>query len=722
MPTEWRTLVVANPQGISFIPDRNAGVWKPVSLYMAGAVKTWNAYVATDLPLPATNPATLTIYAEVTNGSSQPISGHLDGTISRSGKPTIHVSQLVTLRAGETREVSFTSGQFPQLIVQNPDLWWPYTLGRPDLYDLHLKFTAIGRVSDSKSIRFGIRKVTQYRDQDEQFPDVGKGGNFYLQVNGRNFLVRGAVYTPDLLYRYDPEREVAELKYVVDMGLNMLRWESKISSEHMIELADEAGVPVMAGWMCCNQWEKWDQWNAEDRRIAQESLRSQSLMLRSHAAVFLWANGSDGYAPKSVRDQYHQILQELHWQNATVDTVSSSFAKDADGNRIWNGIHMQGPYSWRPPSYWFCGRYAAARGSCAEQGDNENVPPFESLEKFIPAGELWPINEYWFFHAGSNNGNNELLNTRRAVDRRYGASKTAEEFARKAQLGVYEDTRAQFEDFAANGWANHKMTLYWMLNSPWPSFFGHLYDYYLKPGGAYYGAKKGLQPVSVVFDYYATGDHSRAKVRVVDQSLTERRDLTVRTRVYDLLGHVRYDETKGNISVDAQGVALAMTLPQFHGLTSTYFVRCELFDSSRTKLVDNVYWQSTTVDDLGSPSNDSAFELKQASWANFTALNTMPKVQLQINGRLKKSMNGDHVMVAIHNPSRNVAFFERIEITKGDDGDEVLPILYSDNYVTIFPGETARITSTFDRKELGARRPWLKLEGYNTSKELSLIR
>jgi len=145
----------------------------------------------------------------------------------------------------------------------------------------------MNRTSDLES-----RTITQHRDDDEQFPEVGKGGNFYLQVNGRNFLVRGAVYTPDLLYRYDPARETTVLRYVKNLGLNMLRWESKIASEHIVEEADEEGIPLLLGWMCCNQWEKWDQWSAEDHKVAGESLRSQILMLRGHASVFLWRTGA----------------------------------------------------------------------------------------------------------------------------------------------------------------------------------------------------------------------------------------------------------------------------------------------------------------------------------------------------------------------------------------------------------------------------------------------
>jgi exo-1,4-beta-D-glucosaminidase len=719
----WKYLGYHGPRkpgshGISFVADRNAGVWKPVYLHSTGALLLVHPVVDSTLPLPRTDSATLTVYADLTNSSASSVQGVVTAEMSRPGKPAIQAKQSVTLAAGETREITFDAARFPQLHFLHPDLWWPYTIGKPNLYRLQMRATVAGALSDSASLRFGIRTITQLRDTDEQFPSVGKGGNFYLQVNGRNYLIRGADYTPDLLYKYDPEREAAQLSYVKDLGLNFLRWESKISSEHMVELADEEGIPLMFGWMCCNQWEKWDQWSDEDRRVAAESLRSQIQMLRSHAAVFLWANGSDGLPPPPIREEYHRILTGLHWQNAVVDTVSS-FAKDANGQPEWNGIHMQGPYSWRPPSYWFSGQYAAARGSCAEQGDNEHIPPYESLRKFIPPDKLWPMNDTWYFHAGSNEGNNTLTNIQRAIDRRYGPSGDAEEFAWKAQLAHYENTRAQFEDFAANGWANHKMTMYWMLNSQWPSFFGHIYDYYLKPGGAYYGAKKGLRPLSVVFDYYATGDHSRAFVKVVNQTPHPRAGLSVRTRIYDIEGHLRYDRQARALTVDAGGVAQAMVLPRLTNITPTYFVRCELLDGAGTPLVDNVYWQSTTLDDLGPASNDRAFDLQQASWANFTALRSMPSVPLQVTGTVHASGSDSLVSFSLHNPTRNIAFFERVEVTNGKDGLEVLPITYDDNYVTVFPGETVVVHGRFRTSELATSRAWWRLRGENTSKQIA---
>jgi exo-1,4-beta-D-glucosaminidase len=699
-----------NPgQGVSFVPDRNAGVWKPVYLRSTGAVSLLHPFVDSKL-LPGNSTARLTVFATVRNLSAAPVSGNLRTTVSRKGKSTIVLTQPVTLSPGEEREIRFDPERYADLVLPHPDLWWPYTLGTPALYDLDLRFTAAGRLSDTAHARFGVRSITKLRDKDEEFPEIGKGGSFYLQVNGRDFRVRGADYTPDLLFRYDPEREAQILAYVKDLGINMLRWESKISSEHIVELADELGIPVMFGWMCCNQWEKWDQWSEEDHRVAALSLRSQIRMLRHHAAVFVWANASDGRPPEPLRLEYHRILSELHWPNAVVDTVSS-FARGPDGNPLWDGIHMEGPYSWRPPTYWFGAQLPASRGACAEQGDNEHIPTLESLKKFIPADKLWPINDTWLMHAGAWEGNASLSNTKLALLRRYGPSDTVEDFVRKAQLAHYENTRAQFEAYAAGPWANHKMTLYWMLNSHWPSFYGNIIDYYLSPGGLYYGAKKGLRPLSVVFDSYATGDHSQARIIVFNQTPNDVKGLRVRVRVYDLDGTLRNDRSTDAIAVPFNRATQVMVLPRFPQSSPVFFVRCQLFDREGKLVIDNTYWQSQHDDVLGPRSNDGAMSMKQEAWADMTALNTMPRAAVRVSARRTQIDGTPHVAIRAQNPTRHIAFFERATVSAARDGDEILPIQYDDNYVTIFPGETIEIQAMLPA---GAKPGWIKLDGYNT--------
>jgi exo-1,4-beta-D-glucosaminidase len=689
---------------IPFVPDRNAGVWKRVYLSSTDAVTIRHPYVATDLPLPATSPASLTVYCDVSNHSSRPVSGTLSGEITRPGKPAIRFQKSVSLYRAEVREVVITPADFSGLAVINPDLWWPYLWGQPNLYHLQLDFTVDGKPSDSQSINFGIRKITQQHDADKAFPDLGNVGNFYLQINGRDYLIRGGVYSPDLLFRSDPERDRTIMQYVKDLGLNLLRWELKIADDSMIERADREGMPVMLGWMCCAQWEHWDLWSAEDHWVARASLRARIRELRSHPSVVIWANGSDGLPPDPVLSDYHQILRESHWQNAVVDTVSHV-------NRSSSGIHMAGPYVWRPPYYWFSEKYGPARGSSAEEGDNETIPPLESLKKFIPADKLWPINEYWFFHSGANEGNNTLESIQRVLNHRYGPSSNTAEFSKKAQLAHYEDVRAQYETYATH-WDNRKMTVHWMMNNPWPSLFGHLFDYYFKQGGGYFGAKKALRPLTVVWDYYATGDRSSAKVYVVNQT-SEPRELKVSLAFYNLDGTRKFFKEVNAFRIRAQTSAEAATVGRIPGLDSTYFVRCELRDENDNLLIDNVYWASATDDDLGDPSKDEQFKTDLARWADMSALNTMPTGNVDVSSNLAWNEEKGVATITLANNSEHVAFFLRAEVTKGINGEELLPISYDDNYVTVFPHEKRTIAASFSRSLLRGQPLNLRVEGYN---------
>ncbi len=695
----------------SFPPDRNAGVWKRVYLSSTGPVAIRNPYVVTDLPLPAIAPASLTVYCDLSNHIATPVSGTLSGEISRPGKATIQFEQPVFLVPNETKEISFSPDRFPILLVRDPDLWWPYRWGKPNLYHLRLQFKVNEEVSDSEDIDFGIRKITQHRDSDTSFPEIGSGGNFYLQVNGRDYLIRGAVYTPDLLFNNDPQRDAAVMLYVRDLGLNLLRWELKIADDTMLDRADREGVPVMLGWMCCGQWEQWDSWSAEDQWVARASLRARLRELRSHASVVLWANGSDGLPPDPLLRDYQGILKDLHWQNAIVDTVSHE-------NRFWSGIQMAGPYVWRPPNYWFGEKYGPARGSSAEEGDNEIIPPLESLKKFIPADRLWPINDDWYFHAGANEGNNTLENATKVLEKRYGPSTGVEELSKKAQLAYYEDARAKYEAYATH-WFNRKMVIYWMLNNHWPSFFGHLFDYYFKQGGGYFGAKKALQPVSVVWDYYATGDGSTAHTYAVNQEIDPLNDVGVSVRFYNLDGTQKYVAQIRNLKVPPSSSVEALSVGRIPGLSTVYFVRCQMTDAEGKVLAENVYWKSKMDDDIGPPGDEDQFATKVAQLGDMSALNAMPAARVVASGDYYTEANQEtRVQIKLANASDHIAFFVRAEITKGADGEEVLPIRYDDNYITLFPHEARALDARFDNSLLAGHKPGLRLEGYDVPKQL----
>jgi exo-1,4-beta-D-glucosaminidase len=705
----WKYLGANTPPTtqVSFVPDRNAGIWKRVYLSSSGPVTIRNPYVASDLPLPALSPAALSVYCDLTNHSKENVSGVLRGEIARAGKPAVVFEKKVSLDRGETREVGLAHEEFAQLSIAQPDLWWPYQWGQPNLYHLKLEFRVAEETSDTQGIDFGIRNIRQARDSDNGFPAAGTGGSFYLQINGRDYLIRGGVYSPDLLYKNDPDHDAKMIRYVKDMGLNFLRWESKIADESMVELADREGIPTMFGWMCCVQWEHWDSWTAEDQWVARASARATLRNLRSHASVVAWANGSDGLPPDPLLNDYNQILHELHWQNAVLNTVSSY-------NHAWSGIHMYGPYVWRPPYFWFSEKFGNARGSSAEEGDNETIPPVESLKKFIPADKLWPINEYWYFHSGANEGNNMLENVQRVLNKRYGPSRGVEEFSRKAQLAHYEDVRAQYESYATH-WQNRKMLVHWMMNNPWPSMFGHLFDYYFKQGGGYFGAKKGLQPLTVVWDYYATGDRKTAKIYAVNLTQEPREHLKISAEIYDVNGVRRSSKETPEVKIAAGTSVEAMTMARDSSLDSVFFVRLRLKDATNSVLAENVYWASNADDVVGNPNDPAQFKTELEQWADLSALNTLPAVNVKLACATAETNGTETATMTLTNQSNHIAFFLRAEMTAGPDGEEILPIVYDDNYVTLFPEQTKTIVARYERPATGPAVA-VRLQGYNVAK------
>jgi len=183
--------------------------------------------------------------------------------------------------------------------------------------------------------------------------------------------------------------------------------------------------------------------------------------------------------------------------------------------------------------------------------------------------------------------------------------------------------RAQYETYASH-WADRKMMFHWMMNNPWLSFSGHLFDDYFKPGGGYFGAKRGLRPRNVVWDYYATGDRSQAKLYVVNQTSESRSNLRVAVEFFNLDGTRQYFSEIGGFGIAANTSHEALTEPRVPRVASTHFVRTVLMTATRDVLAENVYWESTTDDDLGSAKNDEQFKTNLSQWADMSALKTMP--------------------------------------------------------------------------------------------------
>ena len=658
-------------------PDKMMGIWRDVWVEATGPVAIRFPFVATHL---AADSADLTVRAELTNYSDRALEGTWKGKIERQ-----EFSQPVQLAAHETRVVH------APVKIANPRLWWPAQTGPQSLYPLDTSFEIGGKSSDSAHLDFGIREVTS---------EVDAQGHRLFRINGKNILIRGAGYTFDMLLRSSPERQEAELRYVRDMNLNAIRFEGKLEDEHFLQLTDRMGILVLAGWCCCDHWEKWKDWDKEDEVIAVASLRDQLRRLAAHPSVFDWMYGSDNPPPPPIEQMYLAAIKEVEWPNPV---QSSATAKKTPAGET--GVKMSGPYDYVAPSYWLTDtRLGGAHGFNTETSPGPSPPPIESLRRMLPADKLWPINPEWDYHAGGGTFKNIRIFTE-ALDKRYGPSQSAEEFARKAQIMAYEGHRAMFEAYGRNKYTSTGV-IQWMLNNAWPSLIWHLYDWYLRPGGSYFGAKKANEPLHVQYSY---DDRS---IVVVNSYYQEFANMKVIASVYNSDMTRRWNR-EAKIDVAPDSSTRILTVPELEGLTTTWFVHLRLEDPSDDLVSENFYWLSTAPETL-EWEKSTYYHTPTKTFADFTALNSLPPAQLKVSSTSKEGST----TVTVSNPSKALAFGVRLKVMKDTDREEILPVLWEDNYFALLPGQTRQIVATYQVKDLGKAKPVVEAEAWN-ARELS---
>jgi exo-1,4-beta-D-glucosaminidase len=680
-------------------PDKNMGLWRDVYLTTSGPVALRYPTVVSKLNPPANDSAQLTVTAQVKNGTDQPVKGKLKGRIDNAD-----FEQDVELAPNEAKDVTFTPDKFSQLVFSNPRLWWPAQMGKPNLYKLAMEFDVNGTVSDRSNTQFGIREMTS---------DLNSVGGRAFHINGKNILIRGGGWSPDMMLGENSQRLHDEIRYVKDMGLNTIRLEGKLETEEFYQLTDSQGILVMAGWCCCDFWERWPRWQPADFEIAKQSLRDQMYRLRSHPSLVMWLNGSDNPPPPDVEQMYLDIEKELFWTNPVVSSATGK-KTSVTGE---SGAKMSGPYEYVAPSYWLVdtpegqpGRKLCNPGGCGgaygfntETSMGPAVPPVESIRAMVGKDHMWPIDDVWNYHAGG--GEFKTINVfSEALANRYGKSDNVDDFAIKSQMQTYEGVRAMYEAYSRNKYQATGV-IQWMLNNAWPSMIWHLYDYYLRPGGGYFGAKRAMEDLHPIYGY---DDHS---IWVVSSQYEDAKGLKLTTQIYNLDGTEKFTQDNP-VDAGADSTAKIFSLPDVSGLSNTYFLVLRLQDSTGSLVGSNFYWLSTKPETLDW-AKSTWWMTPTASYADYTAISQLPKVKLKVTDRTERKGEDAITHVMLQNPSKNLAFFVRLKVDKGVKGEEILPVVWEDNYISLLPGEKREITATYHGSQLGTAKPAVEVSGWN---------
>jgi len=680
-------------------PDNNMGLWRGVELTKVKTVELKDVFIKPNLNLETLKQANLDITSTVVNHSTSEIAVTVEGKIGEIG-----FKKEIKLKGKETRSIEFSSRDYEQLVFKNPKIWWPNNFGEQPLYNLELSTYTENEIYTKENIKFGIREVEDY---------INKDGYRGYKINGKPIVIKGAGWVDDLLLNDSDEKVINQIKYAKHMNLNTIRLEGFWGkNKTLYETADENGILLMIGWSC--QWE-WKGYcgreetkymcidTPKDMELQVKAYGAQVKWLRNHPSIFLWVYGSDKLPSPELEKKLDAYIPKL---DPTRPILKSCKSKDFGGDSFYSEISgsprvkMLGPYAYETPNYWYLAdTIGGAWGFNTETGPGPQIPPLESLKKMIPENELWPINNSWEYHLGRNEFQT-LDRYEEAFNHRYGKANSALEFTAKSQISNYEAMRPMFEAFSVN---KNKATgvIQWMFNSAWPEMFWQLFDYYLMPNGAFYGAKKGCQPLNLVYNY------KDKNIYLVNDHYENFENLRAELKILNSNSEIIYEEKK-TVNIIENFSKKVIEIPEKLDFTKLYFVALELFNGKDEKVSDNFYWLSSKEDVLDFDNSDWYYTPLKF-FADFTDINQLPKTE--ISYKVLKQ-DGNKIKIKIKNESDKVAFFIDVRVLNEETNNSFLPVFISDNYFSLLPGKSKVISGSFNNNNDVKSK--IEVKGWNT--------
>ena len=666
------------------VRDRNTGIWDKVTIERTGAVRIKDPHIITKVPGARKPegpqaPATLLVSAELENATATAVTGTLKYAF-KGGT----AAKKVTLAPHSTALV-----QLPDLEVKAPALWWPAGYGPQHLHQLHLQFVNNGRIYDTEDSEFGIREIQTYWNAHT--------GSREVAVNGQKIFIKGGNWiTSDAMFRFSKERYDAEVRFNRDMHLNLIRiWGGSLTERpEFFEACDKYGLLVFQDfWIsgdCNGRWQdpkkKDDQWTRrqypDDHTLFLNTVTDQVKMIRNYPSLAFWCGGNEITPPADLfAAMKDSILPALDGTRYFFDySNSDSMSYNPFGG---NG---DGPYGIQPVPYFWSHRTFPFNSEVGSVGTGD----YESLERFLPAENLvapdaatGKTDSVWDYH--------KYIGYSKFVDP-YGKARDLRDWANKVQLVNYDQYRALMEGFSSHMWDWYTGVIIWKTQNPWTALRGQMYDYYLDPNACLYGNRKGATPLHVMYD------PTDGMVMAVNNTFSYARNLMLELKAYDMQGHATL---LSQLFVEAGPTGVQKYMSMKHALDKLaekegIFFSLRLINTSREVVDENLYWL---------PDGNG----------NYSGLQQMPAAAVTITARKAAA---DSILVTISNPAGGpVAFFNRISLVDAQQHKRILPVFYSDNYLSVLPGEK-RTVSISGEAVKAHKDAEVEVYGHNVKKQL----
>jgi hypothetical protein len=658
------------------VPGLNTGILKDVYLTHTGEVSIIDPWIRSYLP--KNEVADLTVQAELSNASTAPVAGELLGVVTPGN---LAFRKSVTLKPGEKQTVTITAADALALHILNPKLWWPNGYGDPNLYTCRLEFRAGEKVSDQKTVTFGIKKYT-YEVKNNVL-------NFF--INGtRLFLKGGSWGLPEYLLR---NRTAADYEIRVrlqkEQNFNIIRnWLGSVPDKAFYEACDRNGIMV------------WDEFwlhngnaDGEPGDIAEyhANVIEKVKQVRNHPCIAIWVAMNEGTPPPPVNEPNEQIIKEYDGDERKYLPCS-----------IKGNLTDSGPWQCFEQTAYFRGTFNNSGHEKPMTKDTYGMKSelgtavftsFDSFKRFIPKDEWWPRsqtvwNRHYFGPKARNAGPDKYWYM---LGMHYGEPSDIEDLCLKAQLFNLETMKAMFEGCVDRSDTIASGLIIWMSHPAYPCFVWQTYDYYYDTTGAYWGAKSACEPFHI---YWNCGDD---RIRVANTTRTPLNGLKADLWIYNLDGTEKAHQTaKVDAPIDAVADCFKLNPPA--DLSSTHFIKLRLTDSAGKVVSENFYWRGTTPLD-------------------YFGLSSIKPVKLAVTTPTSEALPGGmtRMTLDITNPvnSGAVAFSIRPKPVKPGTDEQVLPVYMNDGYFSLVPGETKHVTIEYNPVNADGKTPKVEVECWN---------